>query len=117
MLALQRGLFDIELFKVQTWEHLGTLKGHQHVINQVAFAPDGKILASVAIDGSVRLWSVPGCEEVAVLYDHLDCTETVAFTPDGQWLISGSRDKTVKLRRIPSFEEIQTAGGLVATRR
>ena len=26
-------------------------------------------LASVAVDGSVRLWSVPGCEEVAVLYD------------------------------------------------
>ncbi|MCI0535179.1 MAG: hypothetical protein L0Z50_08120 [Verrucomicrobiales bacterium] len=117
MLALALGFFDIALLKVKTWERLGTLKGHEHVINWTAFAPDGKILASVAIDGSVRLWSVPGCEEVAVLYDHLDATGTVAFTPDGQWLISGSADKTVKLRRLPSFEEIQTAESAAAARR
>jgi WD40 repeat protein len=117
MLALALGFFDIALLKVGTWERLGTLKGHEHVIHWTAFAPDGKILASVAIDGSVRLWSLPGCDEVAVLYDHLDATGTVAFTPDGQWLISGSSDKTVKLRRLPSFEEIQTAESAAAARR
>jgi len=75
----------------------------------MAFAPDGKTLASVGIDGSLRLWSVPVRAEVAVLYDHTDWVQTVAFTPDGRWLITGSRDKTVKLRRIPSLAEIQAA--------
>jgi WD40 repeat protein/predicted Ser/Thr protein kinase len=100
---------DVELFEVRTWKPLGILKGHEHVINGIAFAPDGKILASVGNEGSVRLWSVPGCEEVAVLYDHLGGAEAIAFTSDGNWLISGARDKTVKLRRIPSFIEIAAA--------
>lgn len=116
MLALNN-FSDIGLFAVGAWKPLGTLKGHEHVINGVAFAPDGKTLASVANDGTVRLWSVPGGEEVAVLYDHLSPIEAVAFTPDGHWLISGGRDKTVKLRRIPSFDEIATAERAEATRR
>jgi WD40 repeat protein/serine/threonine protein kinase len=107
MLAIY-GFFDIELFQAKTWKHLGTLKGHEHVVNQVAFAPDGKTLASAGIEGALRLWSVPGGEAITALYDHLNSVEAVAFTPDGRWLISGSRDKIVKLRRIPSFEEIDT---------
>jgi WD40 repeat protein/predicted Ser/Thr protein kinase len=108
---------DIELYEARSWKPLGTLKGHEHVINGIAFAPDGKILASVGNEGSVRLWSVPGCEEVAVLYDHLGGAEAVAFTSDGHWLISGARDKTVKLRRIPSFAEIAAAESSEATLR
>jgi WD40 repeat protein len=108
---------DIELYEARSWKPIGTLKGHEHVINGIAFAPDGKILASAGNEGSVRLWSVPGCEEVAVLYDHLAGAEAVAFTNDGHWLISGARDKTVKLRRIPSFAEIAAAESSEATLR
>ncbi|MHC1765869.1 MAG: protein kinase [Verrucomicrobiia bacterium] len=101
-----RDFLAIVLFEVGTWKHIDTLSGHEGVILDMDFAPDGKTLASVGIDCSVRLWSVPALAEVAVLRDHADMTTTVAFTPDGQWLITGSRDKTVKLRRIPSLAEI-----------
>jgi len=107
----------VALFEVGTWKLLGTLRGHEHVIMAMAFSPDGKTLASVGIDYSVRLWSVPARAELAVLHDHVDWTTTVAFTPDGQWLLSGSRDKTVKLRRIPSFEEIDVAETAKQTQR
>lgn len=109
--------FDIHLFEVKGWRPVETLRGHQHVLNQVTFAPDGKTLASVGIEGALRLWSVPARAEVAALYDHLDSAQTVAFTADGQWLLSGSRDKTVKLRRIPSFAEIRAAERATATPR
>ena len=112
-----RDFSTIALFEVNTWKPLGTLRGHEHVIYAMVFAPDGKTLASVGVDYSVRLWSVPARAEVAVLHDHVDWTTTVAFTPDGQWLISGSRDKTVKLRRIPSFAQIQAAENPHPTRR
>ncbi len=111
-----KAYWDIALFEVKTWKPLGMLQGNAHLIHAMAFAPDGKTLASVGFDGSLRLWSVPARAEVAVLWDHLDEAYTVAFTPDGQWLISGSRDKTVKLRRIPSFEEIQAAESSNAAR-
>jgi WD40 repeat protein len=111
-----KAYWDIALFEVKTWKQLGMLRGHEHLILAMAFAPDGKTLASVGFDGSLRLWSVPAQAEVAVLWDHVDEAHTVAFTPDGRWLISGSRDKTVKLRRIPSFEEIQAAESSQAAR-
>ena len=104
-----KAYWDIALFEVKTWKRLGMLQGHETLILAIAFAPDGKTLASVGFDGSLRLWSVPARAEVAVLWDHVDEAHAVAFTSDGRWLISGSRDKTVKLRRIPTFEEIQAA--------
>jgi WD40 repeat protein len=109
--------WDIALFEVNTWKRLDTLKGHESVIAAIAFDPEGKTLASVGFDNSLRLWSVPARAEVAVLYDHLDYALAVAFTPDGRSLISGSRDKTMKLRRIPSFEEISAAERAAAARR
>jgi WD40 repeat protein len=105
---------DILLFEVKTGKPLGTLKGHEHVIEGLAFTADGKTLASAGLDG-VRLWSVPALAEVAVLHDHQGAAEAVTFTGDGQWLISGGRDKTVKLRRLPSFAEIQALEGATAT--
>ena len=77
---------------------------HTNNINALAFAPDGKRLASGGADKQVKLWNVrQGTleeERVSPLPDAPDEAEAVtavAFQPDGVWLAIGWDDGTVKL--------------------
>ena len=65
-------------------------------INELAYSPDGKLLA-VASSIGVWLYDAQTYQERAVLTGHTDGVLSVAFSPDGQTLASGSRDDTVRL--------------------
>jgi WD40 repeat protein len=36
------------------------IEGHTDKVNDVSFSPDGKTIASVSNDGTIRLWSLDG---------------------------------------------------------
>jgi WD40 repeat protein/serine/threonine protein kinase len=74
------------------------LSGHTPMeVWSLAFAPDGRTLASAGDDHLVRLWDVPTGREWAPLPEHDSLVTSVAFVPDGRTLASGSYDQTVKL--------------------
>jgi WD40 repeat protein len=64
--------------------------GHQSVIHEVAFSPDGRCLASCSYDETIRLWNVATGAELRTLTSLKGMLYAVRFSPDGRWLAAGS---------------------------
>lgn len=75
---------------------------HDHLANQCAFSPDGKLLVSASSDYSARIWEVPGMRLKAALVGHEDDVEMAAFNPAGDTVATCSRDHTIRLFDVNS---------------
>jgi WD40 repeat protein len=65
-----------------------TLAGHQNTVNAIAFAPDGRTLASGGADRTIRIWDAATGQLLRTLEGHTEEVRTVAFSPDGRTLAS-----------------------------
>ena len=80
-------------------------------VEDVAFSPDGSILAACNKDGTIKLWNLETNEEANTLGRHGERVTSIAFSPDGETLVSGSWDYTVKVWSVATGEEIRTLRG------
>jgi transcriptional regulator with XRE-family HTH domain/DNA-binding beta-propeller fold protein YncE len=69
----------------------GMLPAGPSPVSAVAFSPDGKLLATVGADGTVRLWSTATGQPVGapIHASARNGVSGVAFSPDGKLLVSG----------------------------
>src|SRR5205823_9264822 len=86
------------------------LTGHPDLIQDLAFSPDGKTLASCGYDKLIKLWDVPSGKEVRTLREHSDSVYAVAFSPDGKLLASAAADRAIKLWEAATGRLLYTLG-------
>jgi predicted Ser/Thr protein kinase len=71
--------------------------GHDALALSLAFSPDGTLLASGHVDGSVHLWDVTRGVEASERLRHDALVGALAFSPDGATLATGSVDSSLRL--------------------
>ncbi|KJY45453.1 hypothetical protein VR46_14700, partial [Streptomyces sp. NRRL S-444] len=73
------------------------LSGHASAVHELAFSPDGQLLASAGEDGVALLWDPVTGERVgSALTGHEGAVGGLAFSPDGSLLATAGRDGTLR---------------------
>jgi len=95
----------VSLFDCETASKI-QLAGHKDAVRSLSFAPDGTMLASGSLDGTIRLWSIPRGEHLGTLPGHMEETSDVAFSPDGRTLASVNIKHSVKFWHVATRREM-----------
>jgi WD40 repeat protein len=114
----------VKVWDAMSGQETHHLEGHTNSIKALAFSPDGRYLASAALDHLVKVWDLAistkgrqagstegrqaGGQEAHTLKGHFDMVFSVAWSPDGRRLATGSGDNTVKVWDAASGEELLT---------
>ncbi len=89
LLAVSVGMSEtVQLWRVGDGGLVRELRGHREAIAGLDFSPDGRVLATLSVEGMVRLWFLgEGGEPVpGVLQETAARAQSISFSPDGRFL-------------------------------
>ena len=87
------------------------LEGHDKAITALAFAPDGKILATGSSDGKICLWDTATDKVIFRLEGDKDCVYAVAFAPDSKLLATAGTGNLVIVWNPGTGKEVRRLKG------
>ena len=70
---------------------------HTAGVNDIAFSPDGKRIATCGPDGTAKVWDADTLKSIFTIPAHKGAAYAVAFSPDGSLIATCGADKTAKI--------------------
>ena len=87
---------------------IADLGGQTIPIWELAFTPDGRILAAAGSETILNLWDVSGTGAPNTFSGHTSNVTSIALSQDGKTLAAGAEDNTIKLWDVASGQELRT---------
>ncbi len=86
--------------EIQVWNYtsktlLHTLSDHDEWIWQLAWSPDGEMIASASVDNKVIVWDADTGAKLHTFSDHDDAATSVSWSSDSRYLASGGVDSKI----------------------
>jgi WD40 repeat protein len=108
---------EVIVWDARTGQELLSLKGHRRYVNSVAFSPDGKRLATLSRDNTVKVWDAQTGQVVLTLQPvSTAISGSLVFSPDGKRLASTHQPRnSVGIRRSSEVKvwDVQTGQELL----
>jgi hypothetical protein len=106
------GVCQVTIWDVESRKQVGKLIGHEIAVLCITYSPDGKTIATGAVDATIRLWNADTGAEIKVLRGHGERVEALTFSADGKTLISGALDGTMRFWDVDEGRETAKLGGV-----
>lgn len=90
---------------------IARMTGHQQLINDVKFSPDGRVIASASFDKSIKLWESSTGKYITSLRGHVQAVYSISWSADSRLLVSSSADSTLKLWSLKTKKLCQDLPG------
>ncbi|MEI6505094.1 MAG: serine/threonine-protein kinase [Planctomycetota bacterium] len=101
---------DIEVWDARTLERLRTLRGAPGRVTEVAYCPDGGLVAAAfktsGAKGNVCIWRTDTGEVFSSLGDHTRGAVTMTFSPDGSRLATTSHEGVATVWNVNTGDKL-----------
>ncbi|HVS38814.1 MAG TPA: hypothetical protein VMS17_24875 [Gemmataceae bacterium] len=91
---------SVHIFNVASGDEILQFKAHPDGVLAVAYAPNGKTLATAGDDDHVVLWDAASGKEQSRLLLHEKEASVLAFSPNGQYLTAGGDGGALTVWRL-----------------
>ena len=104
---------EIRLYDFSSGQITALLNGHEDVVFDIVFSPDGRHLMSGSGDFTAIIWDLENGNAKYRLSGHQDDIYAVLFTADGAHAVTGSLDRDLRLWSVGHGREIARLPGHV----